>query len=84
MPAKKKEIGVIEHYFSNIGVAVIQLKGTLKVGDKISIEGATTNITQEVDSIQIDRKPVEEAKKGQAIGIKVSDKVRANDLVFLI
>ena len=81
---KEKEIGKISGFFGHVSVASIKLSGTLKIGDKIRIKGATTDITQEVDSMQIERKDVGSAKKGEHIGIKVSDRVRPNDLVFLV
>ena len=84
MAEEKKLIGKITHYFTNIGVAVIELEDTLKVGDEISIEGATTNITQKVDSMQIEHEKVDEAKKGDSIGLKVADRVREGDQVFKI
>ena len=79
---EKKLIGKITHYFSKIGVAVIELNDTLKVGEKISIEGASTNFEQTVDSMQIEHQNIEEAKAGQAIGMKVADKVSEHDSVF--
>lgn len=81
---KKKLVGKITHYFTNIGVGVIELKDSLKAGDKISIEGATTNIQQEVRSMQIHNKDVKTAKKGDSIGIKVEDRVREGDQVFKV
>ena len=81
---EKKLIGKLTHYFTNIGVAVIELEDTLKVGDEISIEGATTNFTQKVDSMQIQHNSVEEAKKGDSIGLKVVDRVREGDQVFKV
>jgi len=77
-----EEIGAISHYFGQIGVAAIDLSGSLKVGDKIKIKGATTDIEQEVNSMQIDKEPVNEAGKGQSIGIKVGEKVRIGDKVY--
>ena len=81
---KEKEIGTVSGYFSHVEVAAIKLSGTLKMGDKICIKGATTNFEEEVDSMQIERKDVTTAKKGDHIGIKVSEKVRPGDKVFLI
>ena len=81
---KKKLIGKITHYFSNIEVGVIELNDKLKVGDEISIEGATTSLRQKVNSMEIDRKPVEKAGKGQSIGLKVEDRVREGDSVYKI
>jgi len=81
--AEEKEIGVVSSYFNKVGVAAIKLSDKLKVGDKVHIKGHTTDFEQAVDSIQIERKEIEEAKKGDHIGIKVSERVRPNDKVFL-
>jgi len=80
----EKEIGEVSTFFSHVEVAAIKLSGNLKVGDRIRIKGHTTDIEQLVDSMQIDRKEVKEAKKGDEIGIKVSERVRPNDKIFLI
>jgi translation initiation factor IF-2 len=82
--AEKKQIGVITRYFHKIGVAAIMLEDTLKVGDKISIEGHTTNFEQEIASMQVDRKDIAEGTKGQEIAIKVKNRVRENDAVYLL
>ncbi len=81
-PVEKKEIGKVAHYFTKIGVAVIELSDELKVGDKISIEGATTNLQETVNSMQIEHENVEKAEAGKSIGLKVQDRVRENDAVY--
>jgi putative protease len=81
---QKKLVGKISHYYSKIGVAVVELSDTLEVGDEISIEGAATNLRQAVDSMQIEHEDIEKAKKGDSIGMKVVDKVRENDVVYKI
>ena len=81
---EKKLVGKISHFFTNISVAVIELEDELKAGDKILIEGATTNLEQDASSMQIDRKPVEKAGAGQSIGLKVKDRVREGDKVYKI
>ncbi|UCD07761.1 MAG: translation elongation factor-like protein [Candidatus Aenigmatarchaeota archaeon] len=81
---EKKLVGKITHFFTNIGVGVIDLEGEIKVGDRISKEGSTTNFQQDVKSMQIHNKDVEVAKKGDSIGIKVDDRVREGDQVFKI
>lgn len=80
---KEKEIGKVFTYFARIGVAGIELTGKMKVGDKIHLKGATTDFEQKIDSIQIENKPVDEAKKGDSIGIKVKDRVRPGDKVYI-
>ena len=82
--AKEKQIGTVSGYFSHVGVAAIKLTAGLKTGDKIHIKGHTTDFDLKVGEIQIERKPVKAAKKGDHIGIKVPDKVRPNDSVFLV
>ncbi len=79
----EKEIGNVSGYFSHVGVAAIKLSGKLNAGDKIHIKGHTTDFEQEVGSMQIENKKVSEAKKGDHVGIKVKEKVRPNDTVFL-
>jgi len=81
---KEEKIGVVFSYYSNIGVAAVMLEKPLKVGDKIRIKGTTTDVVQQVTSMQIEHTPVKEAKKGIEIGLKVADKVRQNDIVYRI
>lgn len=80
----EKKVGVITRYFHNISVAAIMLEDTLHVGSKIRIEGATTNFKMIVDSMQVDRTNIETGSKGQEIAIKVIERVRENDIVFIV
>ncbi len=80
----KTLVGKVEHYFSKVGVAIVDLSDTVKIGDKIAIEGPSTMFEQVVDSIQVEHKPVQAGNKGDAIGIKVKDKVREKDNVFRV
>lgn len=80
----KKLIGKVTHYYSNIGVAVVELEGDLKEGEKISIEGATTNIQQTAESMQLEHETVQVAKKGDAVGLKVAERVRPGDKCYLV
>ena len=84
MAIEKKLIGKVSHYFGKISVAGIQLSEPLKVGDKISIEGATTKFEEIIESMQIDNAKVTQAKAGDNIGIKVKEKTRVGDDVFLV
>lgn len=78
-----KPIGEVTHYFDKISVAAIKLNALLKVGDTIKIQGHTTNFGQTVDSMQIDHQEINEAEKGDEVGIKVSEKVRSGDEIYL-
>jgi len=82
MEADKKKVGVISHFYNKINVAVVELEDTLNQGDMIEIAGPTTHIQQTVDSIQIEHKNVASARKGQSIGLLVSDKVKEKDVVY--
>jgi len=79
---KKNKVGEVTHFYSHISVAVVKLEGMLKEGDKISIEGATTNLTQTANSMQINHQTILEARPGDEIGLKVKDKVREGDAVY--
>ncbi|MBU1727444.1 MAG: translation elongation factor-like protein [Candidatus Omnitrophica bacterium] len=78
---KENVIGVITHYFPKVRAAVVKLKGPLKAGDTIKIKGHTTDFTQGVVSMQLDHEIIDEAKKGQEIGLLVASRVRQHDLV---
>jgi U32 family peptidase len=81
---KEKEIGKVSSYFSHVNVAAIKLSDKMKIGDKIHIKGSTTDFEDKITSMQIEKKEVSKAGKGDHVGLKVPDKVRPNDTVFLI
>jgi putative protease len=82
MPEEK--IGEVSDFFARPVVAAIQLTGSLKVGDKIQIKGHSTNLELTVDSMQVHNAPVNEAKAGDPVGVKVPDRVRKGDVVYKI
>lgn len=77
-------VGRISHYWDHIHVAGLELSGRLKVGDVIHIKGHTTDFQTTVESIQIEHNQVDEANAGDSVGIKVPDKVREHDEVFVV
>jgi translation elongation factor EF-1alpha len=81
---QEQEIGKITHYFGKVGVGIIELMGTLKVGDQIHIKGSHEDFTQTVESIQIEHQNVPEAKKGDVVGTRVQQKVHPQDIVFKV
>ncbi len=78
------EIGEISDFFARPVVAGIQLTASIKVGDKIHIKGHTTDLEFIADSMQIDNVNVTAAKAGDAVGIKVPDRVRRGDKVYKV
>ena len=82
LPEEGKLIGKITHYFGNIGVAVIELSDALKVGDTIRIVGGETDFNQTVESMEVEHQKVQEAKKGESIGLKIDQKVREGYKVY--
>ncbi len=77
-------IGTVSDFFAHPVVAAIELTASLKVGDKIRIKGHTTDLELNVDSMQIENEPVQEAKAGDSIGVKVPERVRDGDTVYKI
>ena len=81
--AEEVPIGHVMQFFAKPSVAAIEItSGTLSIGDTIRIKGATTQFDQKVESMEIDRMPVSTVGAGQAVGIKVRDRVRQHDKVF--
>lgn len=82
---EKMKVGRVFKYFAKPMVAAIQIEeGPLKVGDEIAIQGATTDLTLTVESMEIDGNPIQEANTGQSVGIKVAERVRPNDFVYKV
>ena len=80
----EEEIGKVSDFFARPVVAGIDMTGTMKLGDKIHIKGHTTDIELTVMSMQINNVDVTEAKPGDAVGVKVSDRVRRGDIVYKV
>ena len=78
------EIGRVSDFFAKPVVAGITLTDTLKAGDKIHIKGHTTDLELTVESMQINNVNVTEGKAGDAIGVKVPDRVRPGDRIYRI
>jgi len=76
------EIGKVTHYYGKLGVAIIKLSGELRVGDKIKIEGNKIELDQTVDSMEVDRKKMDEARAGDEVGIKVDQKISEGAIVY--
>lgn len=83
--ANEEALGVVTHYYSHLGVAVVQLnKGTLRSGSKIHVKGHSTDLSQKVESMEYEHRHVDEASAGQNVGLKVNEHVREHDIVYVV
>ena len=81
----RQAVGVVVNYFQRQNAASVRLlEQGLTVGDRIIIEGSTTYLEQEVESLISDGKPCSAAERGQDVGLGVRDRVRKNDRVFKV
>ncbi len=81
---KDQAVGIVREYFRKVEVAAVEVTGEgFKIGDTLRFRGHTTDFTQKIDSMQVDHQDVEKAGSGDLVGIRVSERVRDNDLVFL-
>jgi hypothetical protein len=76
------EIGYINHFFSKINVAIIELTLPLSVGDQILVKGPLTDFYQKVESMQIDHKEIDRVEGGQSVGLKLVQLAREKDVVY--
>ena len=82
---KEEKIGFVSNYYSKISVVAVEMTaGTVSLGDTLHFLGHTTNFESKVDSMQIEHKSVTEAKQGDSVGVKISEKARRGDKVYKI
>ena len=83
--ATEEKVGTVVGYYAKIGVAAIQLTdGALQVGDQIRIHGHTTDLTQKVESLQVEHRTIERAERGSEAALKVRERVRLHDQIFVL
>ena len=81
----EKQVAVIVKFFSKPGVAALEVtNGSIVKGDLLRYKGHTTDFTEEITSMEVDNQPVDEAKVGDMIGVKVKERVRENDKVYKV
>jgi putative protease len=82
---EEDKVGRVQKYFAKPSVAALEVTaGVLRVGDRLHFKGHTTDFEETITSMQVEREPIEEAKPGDLIGVKVKERVRENDLVYKI
>ena len=75
-------IGRVTHYFGHLSVAAVSLNQALAVGETIHIRGHTTDLVQDVGSMEVEHASVESAGPGDDVALKVDDHVREHDSIF--
>ncbi len=81
----EEEVGVVIKFFTKPGVAALKItKGSIKKGDILKYKGHTTDFNEEIKSMEIDNQPVDEARVGDTIGIKVEERVREKDVAYKV
>ena len=81
----EEQVAVIVKFFAKPSVAALEItSGSINTGDVLRYKGHTTDFTEEVTSMELDNQPVQEAKVGDLVGIKVKERVRENDKVYKV
>ncbi|MFC1489150.1 translation elongation factor-like protein [Thermodesulfobacteriota bacterium] len=79
------QIAVVVNFYAKLGVAAIQVTdGNIIKGDLLKYKGHTSDFTEEVTRMEINNQPVEKAKTGDLVGVKVKERVRKNDKVYKV
>jgi len=73
---KEKVLGHVTHYYDRIGVAIVEVKTSIAVGDVITFRRGTVEFTQPVRSLQIEHASVAKAKRGEQVGLKVKKPIK--------
>ena len=73
------------NYFSRLGVGEFLVEaGEVKLGDEIVIIGPTTGaLIVKVEEMHLDTGPTEVARKGEIFAVKVPEKVRLSDRLYV-
>ena len=74
------QIGKVTHYYDKIGVAIVKFTKAFKIDSEVMF--GEDGFKQQISSMQFDHKPIEQAKAGQEVGIKVDNPVKEHTLVF--
>ena len=77
-----RQVGVVSHYYDKIGVGIVKLNASLKVGDTVKSVGKNGEFTQEISSMQLEHQSIDGAKKGDEVGVKLDQRVKEKDQVF--
>jgi len=80
----EKEIGKITHHYGKVSVGIIELTGTLAVGDKIKVKRGEQEFEQKVESLELEHQAVESAKAGDSVGVKLQKSTKEGAVVYKV
>jgi hypothetical protein len=81
----EERLGSVIRFFDKTSIAAVKLDfGDIAVGDTIHVKGNNTDFTQKIDDLEFDHHAVQNAVRGQFIGIKLSQPAKPFDLVYKV
>ncbi len=80
----EKEVGKVSHYYDKAGVAIVELKVAVAVGDTLKFKRGDTEFEQALASMQVEHQSVSKAKKGDSVGVKVEQPVKEGTAVLKV
>jgi translation elongation factor EF-1alpha len=81
----EEQVAVVVKFFAKPGVAALKVTGgSIKKGDLLRYKGHTTDFEEVVGSMEVDNQPVDEAKAGDLVGVKIKERVRESDKVYKV
>ncbi len=81
--ADKDLVGKVIHYYDKIGVAVLKLNKSIKVGDRLKFVHGEDFFEQTVESMQLEHEQISVGKKGQEVAVKINRETKSGTLVYL-
>jgi U32 family peptidase len=84
---KKVHLGKVVHFYSKIKVAEIKIeaKQTLRIKDKILIQGDKTGLVEQVvSSMEFENKQIRKAEQGETIAVSCDKAVKKGDTVYKV
>lgn len=84
---KRIQVGIVEKYYPKIQVVqvLIQAKVLVEKGDNFIITSEKTGLVEsQIETLMINEKKVDQAEQGDVITFKIDQKVRKNDMMYLI
>lgn len=76
------DVGIVTHYWPQIGVAGVHLTAPLDAGDRVHVVGHTSDFEQVVASMEAEHQRIWHANPGTDVGIRVTEHAREHDHIY--